>query len=258
MLMQDYDDNYVKNHYDVPTDEVIIIKNGSEVDEGTESDLELYDQLINFAKNNDLSNATNYAKISEMLDIDSFIEYVCAEVYINNWDWPQNNYRVWRSRTIDPSNPYMDGKWRFMMFDTEYSLGLYTDSSKNGGKGQQTSYDVDSLKLALTTNFNTVDKHRQVLNSLMKNSDFKTKFKATMTDMANKEFSPTHALSVLDRMSTQYKPFMNQNRERFGPDWVLEYYNPPSNHFDEEIGKIRDFISNRRTYIDQAVQKNIP
>ena len=92
-LQEDYSDNYIENNYNIDKDNVIIIECGHSVDEGLEEDLTLYKELINFAKNNDLSISSNYEKISGMMDMQSFIDYYCTEIFIANHDWMNNNNR---------------------------------------------------------------------------------------------------------------------------------------------------------------------
>ncbi|MBQ5989471.1 MAG: CotH kinase family protein [Oscillospiraceae bacterium] len=141
-LQEEYDDAYIENNYNIDKNNVIIIETGKEVGEGEESDLALYEELINFAKNNDLSQASNYQQICNMIDVQNFIEYYCTQIFIANQDWMtnDNNYRTWRSRTTS-DQPYEDGKWRWMLYDTEYSTSLY---SMGGG-----TYTEDTLKIAM-------------------------------------------------------------------------------------------------------------
>ncbi|GHU53854.1 hypothetical protein FACS1894132_07250 [Clostridia bacterium] len=240
-LIQDYDDKYIENHYGVPADEVIIIESGREVDNGVATDINFYTTLVNYAKNNDLSNVANYATISGMMDINNFIEYCCAEVFIANADWMnnQNNQRAWRSRTIDATNPWMDGKWRWMMYDTEYSLGLY-DSA-------ETATNFDSLKFAL--------QNSPLLSALWKNPTFKQKFITAMTDMINNELSATNSTDLLTKMVGEYSPLIYDNTMRWGPAWVLQW-STPAQHFNEEIDKIRSFLNNRKNAITTMLNNN--
>ena len=144
-LQEEYDDAYLENNYNIDKKNVMIIECGKEVGEGEESDLAYYEELINFAKNNDLSVDSNYQKINQMIDMQNFIEYWCTQIFIANQDWMNNdnNYRTWRSRTTS-DQPYEDGKWRWMLYDTEYSTSLY---SMGGG-----TYTEDSLKVAMYGN----------------------------------------------------------------------------------------------------------
>jgi hypothetical protein len=245
-LIQDYDDKYVENHYGVPEDEVIVIENGN-VDNGEEEDIELYNALLDFAKNNDLSNPEKYAQISEMMDIQNFTEYVCAEIFVGNYDWMnnQNNQRYWRSRTIDPTNKWMDGKWRWMMYDTEYSLGLYGEMG--------TSYTYDSLRTAL--------QFSPLLKSLCNNAEYKQYFADTMTDMLSKEFAVDNSTNLLNQMRNEYEPLIFDNIMRWGPQWIFDDEQlkgtPIMNSFNENIATIETFLQNRKSTIVTSFRNNL-
>ena len=76
----------------------------------------------------DLTDDETYAELCEMLDIDNFLTYYAFESYVGNGDWPTNNYKVFRYKngSVPKSDqPPFDGKWRFMLYDTDFALGLY-------------------------------------------------------------------------------------------------------------------------------------
>jgi hypothetical protein len=233
-IRQDYTNDYVNSHYGVPKDEVIIQKNGYQIDDGEESDINLWYEFTNYVSRNDMSNADNYKRACEMVDIDDYISYYAAELYVNNWDWPKNNQRWWRSRTVDSSNPYMDGKWRPMMFDTEYSLNLYD--------GFDTSPRTDNLRILLSQGNARYD---EVLAGFMKNSEFKAKLKEKLLEVT--ELYKSEGLTVLDEMAMQYGPLMTEQKQRFKVEW---------NDFNTEVNKIRGFINDRGNFMQQMISNN--
>jgi spore coat protein CotH len=181
-----------------------------------------------------MSNADNYRRACEMVDIDDYISYYAAELYVNNWDWPKNNQRWWRSRTTDPANPYMDGKWRPMMFDTEYSLNLYD--------AVDTAPRTDNLRILLSQGNARYD---EVLAGFMRNEEFKSKFKAKMLEVT--DIFSAKGVTVLEEMAREYSPLMTEQKQRFRVDW---------NDFNTEINKIRAFINDRNSFIPQMLSSN--
>ena len=269
-LQEDYSDNYIENNYNIDKDNVVIIECGREVDEGTEQDLALYQELVNFASQNDLSIDANYEKINTMMDMQSFIDYYCTEIFIANNDWMNNNnnYRIWRSRTVTDA-PYEDGKWRWMLYDTEYSLSLYSAE----GTG---TYTEDSLKTAMTgssfsfgggfwgggfsgfpggngnnNNNNNVAEHARLFNGLLKNAQFKQQFVTTFSDLMNKNLSRENMLTVLSEFEQLYTPVMPEQMKRTGL-WEFEMES-----FRAEIKKIQDFINNREENIYRSFATNL-
>jgi len=258
-LQEDYCDTYIENVYGIDKKNAVIIETGKEVGEGVDEDINLWNDLINFAKSNDLSTAENYAKINQMIDIQNYIDYNCTQIFIANQDWMNNdnNYRAWRARTTSDL-PYEDGKWRWMLYDTEYSTSLY---SMNGG-----TYGEDTLKVAMYGSAGGFGgwgggwdfgggwggpagpgqqpgqqqeqqpkDHTVLFYKLLKNEDFKQRFVLTMTDLMNKNLSQENMISELDRFTKMYEPVMTEQEKRIGNQ----------SNFRNEVNNIKTFIQNR-------------
>lgn len=283
-LQEEYCDTYIENNYNIDKKNAIIIECGKEVGEGEDSDLALWNELINFAKSNDLSQSSNYQRISQMMDIQNFIDYQCTEIFIANQDWMNNdnNYRTWRSRTTS-DQPYEDGKWRWMLYDTEYSMSLY---SFMGG-----TYGEDSLKIAMfgknnnnqwggggfgnwgggfdwgggfggpggqqpgqpgqqpgqNQNTQEPEEHTVLFNKLLKNEEFKQQFVNTMMDLMNKNLSQDNMLSELERFVNMYSPVMEEQNRRIGNQ----------NNFNSNVNDIKTFIQNRHKNIYSFIKTDL-
>ena len=81
-----------------------------------EGDMDNYNELVNYIELNDLSLIENYNYIETKIDIDEIINYQILQFYIDNNDWPQNNYKLWRSNIEN-------GKWRWILFDPDCGFG---------------------------------------------------------------------------------------------------------------------------------------
>lgn len=247
-IQEDYNDDYIQNNYGIDKDEVIIVKVGS-VDEGEESDATLYQELLSFAQNNDLSTDANYEKICQMIDIDNFIDYFCTEIYIANADWPGNNYRLWRTRNV-VDDGYGDGRWRWMLYDTEMSMDIY-----NFGKNASN----DTLSPVIGKGGGmfggaTNDQSTILMRSLVKNKAFCEKFVNTMMDIRNSNFAPTATIEKLEGISALYRPVMEDQFARFGPSNVVQKYNPATKYFDEHIEGMKNYLKNRYTYVPNMLK----
>ena len=61
------------------------------------------------------------------------MQYYAIQIFISNKDWPGNNYKIFRYYPQDGeeiTSEFMDGRWRYMLFDAEYAWGLYGDGFK--------------------------------------------------------------------------------------------------------------------------------
>lgn len=110
-LRDKHNKDYCEILYGVNGDSLDIIKN-NQVSAGDDV---LYNEMMTFLDNNDLTTAANYNVAASMIDVDEFINYMITEIYSCNIDWPGNNYRLWRPEATN-------GKWRWMLFDTEFGF----------------------------------------------------------------------------------------------------------------------------------------
>ena len=250
-ITEDYSDNYFENNYGIDNNNIVLIKKG-EVEDGEETDIELYYDLFNFMTCNDMSDAANYAKACELLDMDSFIDYCAFNLYIFNKDsmFDNNNWRMWRVRTADGATQWSDGKWRMAVYDTDFSTGIYDgpDSANTDNiSGVLEAYSDEEY----TKN---IEEYApiEIFRSLLANESFKHDFILALCDMRNIYLEPKVAKKELDSMSGTYTTLLSDSWKRFGPDWIA--MNPEGHH----TGKLKDlssFISKRYVAMPNMVKK---
>ncbi|MFT3951579.1 MAG: CotH kinase family protein [Oscillospiraceae bacterium] len=238
-LQEDYSDNYFEDNYDVDNDNVIVYKTG-EIDEGEESDVDYFNAMMTYARTHDLSVTANYNTMSNYLDLDSFADYMATEIYIANEDWPGNNYALWRARETDAANPYADGKWRMLFYDTEMGVYHYGNYSTSPGYNN------------LTNILNNNSDYLPILfNKLMKNKAFKEKFVTAMLDICNVNFNNTRCTDIMESFIDAYYPELNNFFARF-PTWANR-----SNATDGCIDRMKEFLRLRPTYIPQFLDTSL-
>jgi hypothetical protein len=232
-LQERYSDNHTEYKYGVKKENVISFDNG-ELDDGNAGEENLFWQMMNM-KENDMSVQANYDAFCAVFDIENFIDYWAAEIYIYNEDWPQNNYRLWRTRDAEPGNPYGDKKWRWQMFDTEFAIGIYNGGGLTGQSG------VDAFAKIL--NHNTYHHNNQLFKALLKNPDFCRRFVNTMMDLYNVNFHPDSYMPKLDNYAAIYRPLMEGYYSRWGRPWATVFQNKV-----DEAGKYLNGIRDAMVY----------
>jgi hypothetical protein len=206
-LQERYSDNHTEYKYGVKKENVISFDN-YELDDGNPGEESLFWNMVNMAKN-DMSVPANYSAFCDIVDIDNFIDYWAAEIYIYNEDWPHNNFRLWRTRNKEAGNPYGDTKWRYQMFDAEFALGIYNGGGLTGQKG------MDAFDKIINGEFK--DNHNNKLfKALLKNPDFCAQFVNTMLDLYNVNFHPDSFEPKLNNYTAVYKPLMDGYFSRWG------------------------------------------
>jgi len=193
-ISERFDENYFYSHYGVEENNVVMIKSET-VKLGEGSDLPLYNEMTAFVREHDMSDDDNYRLFSEMVDLDSLIDYYCLECYIYNQDWPYHNYALWRTRQKDESTPYGDGKWRFLLYDTNYAEAMNLHSGK------------DDPYLLLGED--------KLIPYLMKNQSFRERFAVRMCDMANITAEIYKTEELLYDLGDQIKESVALSEKRF-------------------------------------------
>ncbi|EXM37831.1 spore coat protein CotH [Ruminococcus albus SY3] len=216
-LTEDYSDNYISNNYEIDNNNVVILKVG-EIEEGNDEDIKLYSNMYEFITENDMSDADNYAKACDMLDMQTFSDYMAFNIYIANEDSiiQGNNWRMWRVRDADNATAVSDGKWRMMAYDTDYSSGIYT-----GGQ----NYDENFIKKAIngTQTFKDLDQPpAEIFRALLDNDDFKQMFILSLCDMRNISFEKSKVDAAYNDIVSVYSSLVKDTFKRFGPDYAKD------------------------------------
>ncbi len=90
----------------------------------------------------------------QLLNIDSFIDYLILNIYAGTRDWPHNNWRAARER--------VDGaKWRFYAWDAEWSFF---------NQGGSVRHNTLTSELAVNQDI------ARFYQSLSNNTEFRTRF----------------------------------------------------------------------------------
>ncbi len=228
-------------NYGIDSQNIVVVKCG-EIDEGYEEDFELFDSTYKFITENDMSVEANYEEAKKLLDMRSLCEYVAFETYIYNQDSlaENNNWAMWRVRTNDMATDWSDGVWRMMVYDTEYSTGVY-----NEGK----TFDTDTITRIMAydkSKHESINYPVEMFLALYENEDFKNEFINSICDIRNYDFSKDYAAKKCNELASLYKPLAKDSILRNGPDWVA-YWQDPDDYYKKKIGEVNFFLMGRYT-----------
>ena len=228
-LSERYSDDQIAAEYGVDKDNIVMIKDGL-IDEGIDNDISLYEDLLEYA-DKDLSNSDTWEEFCQIVDVQSMADYFAAEIYIGNADWSQVwNYALWRTRTAE-NNQYGDGRWRWMMFDTEFSSAMVPHD------GENVSADYDHFSVALQNN--------ELFLAAMDNPDFRAMFRSSLSTIADNKFDYGRSMSRLMDYIDVWEPLMG--------DHYLRYGDFGKNIYRRMISSLADFIEVRNDYIFNIV-----
>lgn len=229
-LMEKYSAEYLESYYGIHPENALLIKNSWEIQEGSSEDASDFKDLKEYLKQ-DMSDPELYEKLLSLMDMQSFIDWMCTNIYIANTDTKPlgSNVYIWRT-TSPKEKEYQDGKWRWMLYDLDDSLGVGIDIGIP-------SYAIDSfVEHAGYAPCGFLDD--EPMPSLMKNENFRRQFVLTFMDMANENFKPSRASALLDDLEAQYADATSKSYERWNT-------NPVDIPFEQQVEELRAFFSNR-------------
>lgn len=112
---------YTSSNFGIHTDSVDILRDNNKVVEG---DYYHYERMIAYLKTFWIVNEQKYDSLSKLLDIENYSDYFITEMYYTNLDWPRHNTKYWRKRDAG-------GKWRYILSDVDFGLGLFHSPTLN-------------------------------------------------------------------------------------------------------------------------------
>ena len=130
----------------------------------------------------DLSTRINdngaYDELQQLLDIDEFTNYMAAELFLANNDWPDNNVKGFRSQD--------NGRYRFISFDLDYAFNR-TNPFKD------------------LNNFKSVKLVKLFVN-LLDNDLFRKRFIDTFCIIAGSVFEKDRATAIVNEIANEMRP----------------------------------------------------
>lgn len=130
-----------------------------------------------------------YEDLEKYLDIEETINYIILETFIANKDWPHNNIVMWRKRE--------NGKWRWLLKDTDYCL-----SGHNMFEWIYTK--------------NTV--YSKIIKACLDNKKFQEQFIDRYVVYLGDFFKKEITTALVDSFTTQIATEMEYARPRWGID----------------------------------------
>jgi len=236
-LQERIDQGLIAQNFGVRKEDVIIFKNDNVLG-ADDTYYEEYLQVVNYAAEHDLSVEKHYDEMTKMIDIQSYIDYYCFQIYVANCDSVHNNYSAWKTNKIT-TEEYYDGKWRWVLYDTDEAMGIIEE---------KTDPDVDSFSAG---HWSTTPMTDPLFSALIQNEDFKYQFVSTFIEMADNNFAYERVDSLIDQYCDTYMEAFVVSRTRYDNSVYTE------ERYLEKVEVIRNFFKKRRSYIVEHLEKNL-
>ncbi len=223
-LREKVNEHWVTSNYGIPAENLDFLKNFYEVFAGsTDHWLELMDYLYEHS----LAHERDYGFVASRIDINSYIDYLITQLFFANRDWPGNNQKYWRDRVNE-------SKWRFIMFDMEFAMGLY-------------DFDpgIDMFEFSTLEGGNSwpnPDYSTLLIRRLMENEGFREEFVKRYTMYLNTTLSSENVIGVIDSLYTNIYSEMPGHIDR----WRII---SSMGAWDARVEEIREFARQRPGHV---------
>ena len=210
-LIEKYDENFFSQHYGVDENKVWVV-NGKDLDADTEANRE-WKKIYDFLEDNDLSNDAAYEAFGNIIDIQSYIDFLCIRTYIDDSDFNEKkNFYAWK--TTYQGEGYADAKWRWALFDLDFmenndykKYGLECEAQKNSFEivgefvGGQSPYD------------------QPIFQALYKNENFRKQFKKSFIEISETTFAYDKVVDCIKDYGSDLSGYSN-----LGLDYYLDFF----------------------------------
>ncbi|TWT78310.1 CotH protein [Posidoniimonas polymericola] len=214
------DDSFAEEYYGGDKDDYLVVKGFDgigmthggahdkylQVDGGLTAEaayVDLLDQV-----NGNLASLSAYQQVEQILDIDSFIDYMVVLYYAGNYDWGENNWFA----SLDSADP--DGQWHFHEWDQEHAFP--NDQNAPAGDGRNQDYDHTALVA------NDFGEHEfgptGIHHKLMQSAEYRLRFSDRVEELLRNDglLTPVNAQAVWQARVDEIAGAINAEAARWG------------------------------------------
>ncbi|KAA3661033.1 MAG: T9SS C-terminal target domain-containing protein, partial [Calditrichaeota bacterium] len=221
-LREKHNEHYFAQNYGYDPDKIDLLVGNAKVKEGTAT---VYESLIDFVKNNDMSLPENYTHVLSQMQMDEYLNYVITEIYFANIDWPANNIKYWRPQSET-------AKWRWMLYDTDLGFGAHP-------QGQYDSNTLENVTSEVQTYYANPTWSTLLFRRLLENETFRSEFIQRFAVYLETTFTLDRTLALIDSFQTVLAPEVPRHKQKWPQSMSF------GNTWEAQIDIMREFAAKR-------------
>ena len=201
-LKEDFSKQYYASHKGVNKSDVTMLKSPVALNS------EVYQEVYQFCRDNDMSLDENYDHICSVLDIDNVVDWFLIEGYTANSD-VNGNMRYFKLND--------GGKWQIAFYDLDWTFNYASNCFTN------------------ITDSNREVQVSQLINRLLTNARFREQRLSRYSELVSTTLSNEHVLAKIDELQVLLEPEVPRERDQWGSDVDGWHY---------RLDELRSFITN--------------
>lgn len=169
------------------------------------------------------------------LDVDGFLRYMAAQIILGNSDWPDQNVKYWRWTGEADSSGMKDGRWRFVMGDSDMGLGF------NGGAEVDLFAHVAGRRGPVA----------RLFQAGMRNTGLRQRFRAITLDLLDGQLSAMRMEAVINAARAAIAAEMPRHIRRWRRPLTLDRWNA-------EVAALLTFARDRGAVVRRQLDQHLP
>ena len=210
--MRDFlNEDHINSHFGVNQDNLDMLTNPylsgtTEIKHGDTND---FTSLYNFIQNNSLVSSSNYEYVASKVDLNEYMNYNIAQIYLANFDWPMNNVVVWHTKDDEH-------KWRWMLFDTDPTANFDTWGEAHPAYNSMSHATDPNSTYWPNHNLSTM-----MLRKILENDSFKDEFVQRTCTFMGILYDPNRVNHLTDSIKKIVEPEIERHIDK----WTQFYDN---------------------------------
>jgi hypothetical protein len=221
-LRQRMDEKEIARRYGLKKSTIELLEDRARPVNADSSAVRDFLELVRWASRRDTAEQGWSAHIEERLDVDAFLTYMASQMILGNMDWPRQNVKYWRYTGKPRAGTDLDGRWRFIMGDSDLSFGA------------NASVDVGLFKQVELANAPV----SRLFMGMVRSPAFKARFSAHATDLLDGPLSSGRLSAQLDSLVQLLGPEMDRHTRRWRKPASLAQWN-------DEVKVMRNYALHR-------------
>lgn len=225
-LRERANEHFISGNTGIPTDNIDLVDNTFESLAGDHRDLYVFSRWLLDAET---AKPAFVEDLENFIDVDSFMDYVIAQICVDNQDWPHNNVRFWKERI--PA-----ARWRWLPFDLDATFDPLKVTISNNTLGRLLGADTK-----LTS---------RVIAAVINNPAFKDRFIKRFQHRLNTTFTTENMLDHIDTLADGVRKEMPRQTARWGGVPLGNHVTPVNvDEWEVNVNHMRLFAILRPTFL---------
>lgn len=198
-IRQRMDDVEIARRYGLPKKRITILEDEARLYRGDPRDASAFRHLATTTRYWDGKDIGWSDSLKAAMDVDGFMYYMATQMILANTDWPGQNVKFWRYNGGPTTTAPHDGRWYFIMGDSDLGYGVAT------GPDADLFTRVNTIEVPITW----------LLRGMLRNTEFRSRFIVIARELAQGPLSAERSVQKLDRFVALMAPEMARHTGRW-------------------------------------------